>query len=588
MEFIIIVGLIAILFYFNARISRLEKRLSDVDLTKQSFVPNSIPSPIPQAGKVGSVGVPVSKESSRQQGQHSTVSRFINWVKQDFMVKVGALLLLLALGWFVSYAFAENWIGPAGRISLGLLFGAVFLVLGTWRISVYRHQGGIFMIIGATTTLLTIFAARELYDFFTPLSALVLMFMTVVFVAFVSVRYQSEKLAFAGLVLGSFAPLLTSAPIPDTIERFTYLMVVALGTLWVVWVTGWTRLTLASLVITYLYSLPYFFGGYYLANQSDKDIAITFSFLFVSLFFVANMVSLVRRHGQGLHHMKVHTLTALGTGIFLFTWIEAAASIEWRSLLYVAWALVFAVGTYAVYLFTANQSAFYLYGATSVALIGVATAAELHGPALTIAYLLEISLLLIAAGKLMMGTKLLSRLSLLLVVPVSMSLESFDSYNWRDSIMHEDFVVIILTASILFMVAIFFLSQKGEEESGLAKSIPGILFATGGLYVIGLIWLVSHALLENDLATMLSLAVYTVVGITFFVQGKLKDRQFVRLSGAALITLVVVRLLFVDIWDMDLEGRIVTFLVIGIMLISTAFIRKLHPSDQVQSDNNPS
>lgn len=572
---VVIIGI-----YVYLKISRLESRLDKFESGKQEFTPLPIPSATPQTGELSPARVDELKEQYVQKVQPSGLDKFVNWVKEDFMVKVGALLLLIAFGWFVSYAFANNWIGPAGRIVLGLFVGVIFLGLGTWRINSYRHQGGIFTIVGATTILLTIFAAREMYDFFTPLSALVTMFMTVVFVAFVSVRYNTEKLAFAGLVLGSIAPLLTRAPIPDTAGLFTYLMIIALGTLWVVWVTGWTRLTFTSLIITYLYSSLYLLDG-----VIDREVAMTFSFLFVSLFFAANMVSLVRRHGQGMQHMKVHTLTALGTAIFLFTWIEAAATPEWKSLLYVAWALVFAVGAYVVFLFTANRSAFYLYGATSIALIGVATAAELNGPALTIAYLLEISLLIIAAGKIMMKKKLITQLSFLLVVPVLLSLESLSSYRWHDSILHEHFVVVSLTAVMLLAVGMFIRSLHTDEESGLDQFVSATLLVGGGFYTMSLVWLVFHALLASDLATMLSLITYTIVGITFFVQGKLHDKKFFRWSGATLVALVVARLLLIEVWNMNLEGRIITFVIIGIMLISTAFIRKLHPQNEGQSNN---
>jgi len=45
------------------------------------------------------------------------------------MIK-SVVLLLLALGWFVSYAFANNWIGPLGRITLGILFGLAVVGMG--------------------------------------------------------------------------------------------------------------------------------------------------------------------------------------------------------------------------------------------------------------------------------------------------------------------------------------------------------------------------------------------------------------------------------------------------------------------------
>jgi hypothetical protein len=531
------------------------------------------------ASEVGSQFVPrpvstMSSEEYQDLSEPGVFSRFYSWLKQDFMVKLGAFLLLLAFGWFVSYAFANNWIGPVGRITIGLMAGVSFLLLGTWRMRQFVHQGGIFTVVGATTILLTLYAARELYNFFTPETALVLMFMTVSFVAFVSVRFASEKLALAGLLLAAFAPLLTAAPLPDVMVVFPYLLVVVAGSLWVVWRTGWTRLTLATLVVSYLHSLP-FLGG----RIIDQDSAIMFSFLLVGIFFAANVVSLVRRRNN-ISHLGIHALTALGTVIFLFSWIETAANDVWRSLLYTAWALVFALGTYVVFVATANYKAFYLYGATSIALIGVATAAELDGPILVIMYLAEISLLVMAAAKLRAGAVLLSRLSLILIVPTLLSVESFDLSIWN-GVFNENFAVICLTAIVLIMTGLQISLQTDYLDTAYPKITVNTLFVGSSFFLVSLVWLVCHKLFEYDLGTMVSLTFYTIVGIGMFVSGKSSGVRLLQVVGGVLIGLVVARLLLVDVWEMEIEGRIIVFLIVGLLLISTAFIRKLQP----QTDN---
>ncbi len=586
MELITFVALIVLYLVFSGRIKRLEERLDNMEnRTLQSSVE---PRPIPPADAAQRP----MYEGAKWQGQSdsfapvtpsvpSAFDKFIDWIKEDFMVKLGAFLLILALGWFVSYAILEQWIGPAGQIMLGLLAGTAFLGLGAWRIQKFRHQGGIFTILGATTILLTVFAARSIYEFFTYFSALSLMFFTVVFVAFVSVRYQSEKLALTSLLLASIAPFLTdSMPVP-ALEIFTYLLVVTLGTLWVVWVTGWTRLTLASLIISYLYSVAFMFDG----RPGDLDTTLIFSFIFVSLFFAANMVSLVRRHGEGSKHMMTHTVTALGTAIFLFTWVEEAVTPEWRSLIYTAWALIFAVGTYVVYMFTANRSAFYLYGATSIALIGVATAAELEGQVLTLAYLLEVSVLVLAAARLGASARTLSLLSMLMVVPVLFSLPSLNQWLWKDGVFNEHFVVVSMTMIALFALGFLLKEKKDKEGAELSNFTATGLITTGAVYAVALVWLVFHTLFTSDLATMLSLIVYTIAGIVLFVFGTTHGQKAKRVAGGVLIGLVILRLLFIEVWDMNLEGRIITFLIIGLMLISTAFIGKLRHPVNAGSEN---
>ena len=41
-----------------------------------------------------------------------------------------------------------------------------------------------------------------------------------------------------------------------------------------------------------------------------------------------------------------------------------------------------------------------------------------------------------------------------------------------------------------------------------------------------------------------------------------------------MLILVILRLLFIDVWGMELPGRIATFFIVGVMLTVTAFLKK--------------
>lgn len=207
-------------------------------------------------------------------------------MQEEWLLKLGALLLLIGFGWFVSYAFLHDWIGPAGRIALGLIAGAIILVLGWWRIKKYLHQGGVFLVLGSTIILLTTFAEQRLYDFFSQELALGIMFLSVVFVAYVSVLYKSRNLAFASLVLAGIAPLLTETPAADVTELFLYLMIVLVGVLWVVALTGHRELIVASLVLVVLYSMWHLIGFL----SPDQDTVLLFVYAFSAIFFIAHML----------------------------------------------------------------------------------------------------------------------------------------------------------------------------------------------------------------------------------------------------------------------------------------------------------
>ncbi len=498
------------------------------------------------------------------------LSRFIEWMKIDFMMKLGAFLLLCALGWFVSYAFMNDLIGEAGRIALGLVVGTCFLVLGYWRMRSTVHQGAIFAVLGSSTILLTVYAGRELYDFFTPVSALGIMLLAVAFVALLSVRAGSERLALASLVLASLAPLFTASPYPDVVERFTYLLVIVFGSLWVVYLRGWSTLTLGALIVVFLHGLPYL--GSFIASV-DRDIVLLFAFVFTAIFFVANILGLM--YNENEQNRTAHLLIAGGTGLYLIAWIFAVAPEEWQSLLFVSWMLVFTVGSFIVYRVIERPEPFYLYGTTSVALLAAATASELSGPALTIAYTIEIGVLVLGATHIIKDRSVASALACLLIVPMLLSIESMVDSDWYSGVFHDSFFVLIILMLTLGVTGLLGYEQA-QKEAAPQSTTTGMLLIASGAYLVVLIWLVFHAgnTLAESTATLFALLVYAVAGIATYTQGRQSGNDTLRYVGWTLIALVMGRLLLIEVWNMELTGRIITFFIIGLLFLSTAFLKK--------------
>jgi uncharacterized membrane protein len=498
------------------------------------------------------------------------LSRFIEWVKIDFMMKLGAFLLLCALGWFVSYAFMNDLIGEAGRIALGLVVGTCFLVLGYWRMHSAVHQGAIFSVLGSSIVLLTVYAGRELYDFFTPVSALGIMLLSVAFVALLSVRAGSERLALASLVLASLAPLFTASPYPDVVERFTYLLVIVFGSLWVVYLRGWSTLTLGALIVVFLHGLPYL-GSFIVSG--DRDIVLLFAFVFTAIFFVANILGLI--YNENEQNRTAHLLIAGGTGLYLIAWIFAVAPEEWQSLLFVSWMLVFTVGSFIVYRVIERHEPFYLYGTTSIALLAAATASELSGPALTIAYTIEIGVLVLGATHIIKDRSVASALACLLIVPMLLSLESMVDSDWYSSVFHDSFFVLVILMLTLGITGL--LGYEQAQKEGVPQSTTtNMLLIASGAYLVILIWLVFHAgnTLTESTATLFALLIYAIAGIASYTRGRQSGNDTLRYVGWTLIALVMGRLLLIEVWNMELTGRIVTFFIIGLLFLSTAFLKK--------------
>src|SRR3989344_1864860 len=528
MEFLTFLGVLGLLFWvssLNGRIKRLE---GGTQIKASSQAPSFVSPPVP-----GEVQKPASLLQTKVSVEGLS-QKFVTWIKEDWLMKLGALLLLIGFGWFATYAFLNNWIGPMGRIMLGIVAGSLILILGLWRIQKFLHQGGVFLVLGSTTILLTIFAAREIYSFFTPLSALGIMFLSTAFVAFASVKYNSKSLSLASLILAGVAPLLTNSPATDYIGLFSYLLVVILGAIWIVSITGQRELTAAALILISIYSAPHLFG----ITGADKGVLLLFAYAFAAIFFLTNTAGLLKLKGKDI---VPDLVAAAGNGLFLLVWIMSSA----------------------------------------------ATAAELEGATLTIAYTLECGVISLLVYYLLRDIRIALRMSILLVGPMLLAFGSMTSRAWMTSAINDDFFVLLILASVLTGLGYFFFFRIKDPAETEELQFSSALLILGSVYAYVLLWLSLHAaLIKNyDFATMISLVIYTLIGLIAYFFGMKQEWRTLRFYGGILLGFVVGRMILVEVWNMELTGRIITFFIIGTLLVSTAFLgRKKEVQKEIQNE----
>ena len=703
MAYVLIIILFIYTFSLRERVKRLEDKSEQKPVQQplmypemvakaESFAPHSMQQVTPTSALLTPIPVPSAAMSTPLSPESD--SAFVHFFKEDFLVKLGALLLLFAFGWGVSYAFANNWISPAGRILLGLGAGIAILAFGTFWLRKNFHQAGIFLVLGLSVFNLTIFAARFIYDFLNPPFALALMCAMVAYVAYLSVLHNSRNLAMACLVFAGMSPLFTAGE-PSTVGLFSYLLIFVLGVIWVVSLRMWHSLTLAALLVVSFYSTPFWFG---VMSDTETIMGLVFAHVFGSIFFFFNGLNIVRGVTKVL---AAHIYTALGTGLFLIVWVLSAADGLAESLPLLLWTIVYLLAALYFLSVRENFAAFYLHSAVGLLLGAVATATIFDGHALTIAFTLETGLVVLLAQLITRNAAVTKRLSVLFVGPTLLSLSSLFSNSWNTTIIQKDFFVLATLVIVLGVVGAALRSI--EHETGLAELkqtanallAGAVLYAmvlilrsvgvyydediitmimiveSGALvflahsiyssrvlttrlsYILGfswlltfpsmasslwdtgvfhasfsiillfigvaalvgmflrllnqsephheilvamstvfvgaainsliLIWLSLHAAIaSDDIATTVSLVIFTILGLSSFVYGRALQLAHFRYAGGTLLAFVVGRLLLVDVWDMPLLERFITFFMVGVLLISTAFYgRKTKQVDEV-------
>lgn len=199
----------------------------------------------------------------------------------------------------------------------------------------------------------------------------------------------------------------------------------------------------------------------------------------------------------------------------------------------------------------------------------------LHGAAITIAWSIEVLVLVAVVLALTKSVGAASSTLLLFFAPVMLSFASMTRYLVSKELFTQDFFVLsIMALSLIFAGRLI---GNVERRNATKQSSPVWMSAVifGTVYIWFLIWSFVHILIsERDIATLVALVIYTVVGLWAYFDGLYGNDTARRVYGATLLVFVVARLLVVDVWAMLLFGKVITFFAIGTLLMSTAFLTK--------------
>lgn len=193
---------------------------------------------------------------------------------------LGIIAVTLTVGFFLKYAFDNEWIGPRGRVLLGGAAGCGILAFAErlrargYRSYAYVLSGG-----GILILYLTVYAARVFYDLVGVLPAFLLMIAVTTIAVLLAARYHAYAIAVLGLIGGFMTPVMLSTGVDNQIGLFGYIALLNSGVLALAYFKRWRSLNHMAFIATIL-----MFAGWLIRWYDESKIWPTLFFL--TLFFL--------------------------------------------------------------------------------------------------------------------------------------------------------------------------------------------------------------------------------------------------------------------------------------------------------------
>jgi uncharacterized membrane protein len=171
---------------------------------------------------------------------------------RTWLSRVGAILLILGVGFFLKHAFEQDWIGPRGRVLAGLVAGIAAMAGGLRlaRGATYRAPAQSLVALGIGILYLSLYAAHAFYALVgAPLTFVAMAVVTAVGFA-TALRLEALALAVLATLGGLLTPIILSTDTDAAAALFTYLAILDVGVLLVASRRGWPGLALLAFVGT--------------------------------------------------------------------------------------------------------------------------------------------------------------------------------------------------------------------------------------------------------------------------------------------------------------------------------------------------
>jgi uncharacterized membrane protein len=267
---------------------------SSVDERDETRVPEEVATGAPAEQAAPRGGALPRRAPARAAEKSRTSGEWEQLVGGRLLNRIGALALIIGVGFFLKYAFDRQWITETMRVLLGGGLGVVLLGLGERS---HRKGYDVFGqgLVGAGIAILylSIYASFNFYHLVPQIAAFALMSAVTATAIAMALRRDSIAIALLGWAGGFLTPIMLSTGSANEVGLFTYLLLLDIGLIAAVWKRPtWSAIEIMTGIATWVIYGAWF-AEYFTAAKLEN--ALLFAGLFWALFHALDLARILRR-----------------------------------------------------------------------------------------------------------------------------------------------------------------------------------------------------------------------------------------------------------------------------------------------------
>ena len=514
-------------------------------------------------------------------------------IGSHWLNRIGIAAVLIGVSYFLKFAFDNNWIGPAGRVTIGLLAGVAIVV---WSERFRRRGYQIFSYslkaVGIGILYLSLYAAFQIYSLVPSGGAFVMMLAVTSATAVMAWTQDAEILAAFALIGGFTTPLLLSTGQNREVALFSYVAILDVGALALVILKPWRRLLVLSYAGTLLLYIGWYMSFY---SRSQLRMTVGFATLFFAIFAIAPLLARPATKGRLSDAVPplVAVVNAAGYFLQIYFMFEEIDSKD------TAW---FALALAAVYIFLSRQARAraaspeatrtvdLLHLALAIGFITIAIPIRLDAHWVTMGWFVEAAVLLWVADR--VHSELLNVFAVGALVLGVGRLLVIDNFYVTRPLLNNRFVTYAVAITVLGAVAGYASRRKDQTARSVAAAAVVALNllalrslslevadyytqqmadlrprARAGYQYDWMEW--RHVKIARDFTYS---TLWMAYGAMLMLIGFWRRSAFVRWQALALIAFTIGKVFLYDVSELDRGYRIVSFIVLGALLLAISFV----------------